>query len=118
MLAEAQRRAAAAAGGAAAALALMRRAAPVVYASADFMAAVAWRDNASGSVYHLGLPRFGGEEQGDPAAISAAGFELVQFGVALDTARAWRAALGDAPAPAWEAVAGALEADSALPSAL
>jgi len=107
MLAEAQRRAAAAAGGAPAALAVMRRLAPVVEATADFLASFPVRDAGTG-LYHLLPPLFGGEEEGDPLAISDPAFELVQAGLALDTAAAWRAALGGAPKPAWEAVRGHL----------
>ena len=107
-LAEAQRRAAAAAGGAAAALAVMQRLAPVVFATADFLATFAVRDAAG--VYHLLPPLYGGEEQGDPLAISDPAFELVQVGGALDTAAAWRDALGLPPAPSWEAVRGHLAA--------
>ena len=107
LLAEAQRRAAAAAGGAPAALAVMQRLAPVVFATAEFLASFPVLDAASG-VFHLEPPLFGGEEQGDPLAVRDPAFELVQIGEALDTAAAWRAALGLAPAPAWAAVAGGL----------
>jgi len=106
LLAEAQRRAAAAAGGAAAARAEMERLAPVVFATADFLASFAARDGAG--AFHLMPPLYGGEETGDPRAISDPAFELVQVGSALDTAAGWRAALGLPPAPAWEAVRGRL----------
>ena len=107
-LAEGQRRAAAAAGGAAAAAAVMARLAPVVFATADFLASFAVPDAAG--VFHLLPPLYGGEESGDPRAISDPAFELVQVNSALDTAAAWRAALGLPPSPAWDAVRGHLAA--------
>jgi hypothetical protein len=107
-LAEAQRRASAAAGGAPAARALMSRLAPAVFATADFLASFPVPDGAG--VYHLPPPLYGGEETGDPRAISDPAFELVQINSALDTAAAWRAALGLPPAPAWDAVRGRLAA--------
>jgi hypothetical protein len=107
-LAEAQRRAAAAAGGAPAARAAMARLAPVVWATADFLAAFAVPDAAG--IYHLEPPLYGGEESGDPLAIRDPAFELVQAGSALDTAAAWRAALALPPVAAWEAVRGRLAA--------
>lgn len=115
LLAEAQRRAAAASGGAPAALAVMQRLAPVVFASADFMAAFAVPD--AGGAFHLPPPLYGGEEGGDPRAIHDPAFELAQFGDALDTASAWRAALALPPAPAWEAVRGRLAAPPLDPAA-
>ena len=107
LLAEAQRRAAAAAGGAPAALAVMQRLAPVVFATAEFLASFPVRDAASG-VYHLEPPLYGGEEQGDPLDVRDPAFELVQIGEALDTAAAWRAAMALPPVPEWAAVAGGL----------
>jgi len=107
-LAEAQRRAAAAAGGAPAALAVMQRLGPIVDATADFLASFPF---AGGDArLHLGPPLFGGEESGDPLAISDPAFELVQIKSALDTAVAWRAALQLPRRPQWELVAGALAA--------
>ncbi len=103
-LAEAQRReAAAGGGGAAAAEAVMARLAPVVWATADFLASFSAK-NASTGLYHLLPPLYGGEEGGDPVAIHDPAFELVQARTALDTASAWRAALGLPPVGAWEAV--------------
>lgn len=108
-LAEGQRRAAAAgAGGAPAARAVMARLSPVVFATADFLASFAVPDAAG--VYHLRPPLFGGDESGDPRAISDPAFELVQINSALDTAAAWRDALGLPASPAWDAVRGHLAA--------
>ena len=111
-LAESQRRAAAAAGGAPAALAVMQRLAPVVFATADFLASVPYYNASSGGgSFHLGPPLFGGEENGaDPLAVADPAFELVQFKVALDTAAAWRAALGLPPIALWANVADGLAA--------
>ena len=113
-LAEAQRRAAAAAGGAAAALAVMQRLAPVVAATADFLASFAVPDAAG--VFHLLPPLYGGEESGDPRVISDPAFELVQINTALDTAAAWRDALGLPPVPSWDAVRGHLAAPPTDPA--
>jgi hypothetical protein len=88
---------------AAAAAQLMQRLAPVVFATADFLAAFAAWD-APSARFHLLPPLYGGEEQGDPLAIHDPAFELVQARTALDTASAWRAALGLEPVAAWEAV--------------
>ena len=106
LLAEAQRRAAAAGGGAAAATVVMQRLADVVFATADFLVHVVAPD--AGGVYHLCPPLFGGDERGDPLQIYDPSFELVQVNEALDTAIAWRAALGLPPMAAWDAVAGHL----------
>jgi hypothetical protein len=108
LLSEAQRRAAAASGGAAAALEVMGRLAPIVFSTADFLASFAVSD--ARGVFHLRPPLYGGEEGGDPEVISDPAFELVQINNALDTAAAWRDALGLAPVPAWEAVRGHLAA--------
>ena len=109
-LAESQRRAAAAAGGAPAALDVMQRLAPVVFATADFLASFPYL-NASDGRLHLGPPMYGGEENGaDPLAVADPAFELVQARAALDTAAAWRAALGLPPVAAWGAVADGLAA--------
>lgn len=107
ILAEAERRAAAVAGGSSAARATMEALAPVVWATADFLASFPYF-NASTGFYSLGPPLYGGEEGGNPLAISDPAFELVQIGQALDLARAWRVALGLPASPAWDAVAGHL----------
>jgi protein-glucosylgalactosylhydroxylysine glucosidase len=108
LLAEAQRREAASIGGASAALVIMNTLAPLVYATADFLASFAISDNKD--VFHLYPPLFGGEESGNPLVINDPAFELVQFNNALDTAAAWKEALGEAPVPEWEAVRGHLAA--------
>lgn len=107
-LAEAQRRAAAAGGGVDAGRAAMDRLAPVVFATADFLASFAVPD--ARGVYHLLPPLYGGEESGDPLVISDPAFELVQINQALDTAAAWRVALGLPPMVSWDAVRGHLAA--------
>ena len=106
LMAEAQRRQAAAFGGATAALEIMNRLAPIVYATADFLASFVVAD-ANGT-YHLLPPLYGGEESGNPLVISDPAFELVQFNNALDTAAAWRQALGLPPVDTWETVRGNL----------
>lgn len=108
LLSEAQRRAAAASGGAAAALEVMTRLSEIVFATADFLASFAVSDAAG--VFHLLPPLFGGEEGGNPDVISDPAFELVQINNALDTAAAWREAIGLPPVAAWEAVRGHLAA--------
>jgi protein-glucosylgalactosylhydroxylysine glucosidase len=104
LLSEAQRRLAAASGGATAALAIMNRLAPIVFATADFLASFVVPD-ANGT-FHLYPPLFGGEESGNPLEISDPAFELIQINNALDTASAWRDALGLSPVIAWENVRG------------
>ena len=73
-LADAQRRAVNASQGAAAAAALMQELAPLVYATADYLASAPFFNETSG-FYELGPPLLGGEEFGDFTRISRATFE-------------------------------------------
>lgn len=120
-MAELQRRAANASGGGAAALAAMQRLAPLVFASADFLASRAYfneSDGASGR-WWLGPPIMGGQEGGDAFRTFNPLFELVYTAYTLDLASEWRAVLGLAPSPSYEAVAGniaALPLDPAWPA--
>ena len=141
-LPELQRRAANASGGHAAALAEMRRLAPLVLASADYLAARVYFNESDGArggsgggggsgasgsanssepaggAWWLGPPLVGGQETGDPLRTYNPTFELVYLAAMLDVAAEWRAVLGLPANPAYERIAGnlaALPTDPASP---
>ena len=135
-MAELQRRAANSSGGDAAALAAMQRLAPLVIATADYLASRAFFNESDGVTgdgvtgdgvtgdgvtgkWWLGPPIMGGQEGGDAFRTTNPLFELVYTAFTLDLASEWRAVLGLAPAPQYEAVAGniaALPIDAAWPA--
>ena len=99
-LADVQVRAINASQGAAAAAAAAARLAPLVFATADYLASAPFFNESSGN-FELGPPLLGGEEFGDYYVISRPTFETVYFAYALDVANDWRAALGLPAEPAW-----------------
>ena len=104
-LADAQRRAVNATQGPAAALSLVAELAPLVFATADYLASAPFFNESSG-FFELGPPLLGGEEFGDYYVISRPSFETVYFAYALDVAGEWRELLGQLPDPAWANVSG------------
>ena len=99
-LADAQRRAVNATRGPAAALALAGELAPLVFATADYLASAPFFNESSG-FFELGPPLLGGEEFGNFSVISRPAFETVYFAYALDVANEWRALLGLPEDPGW-----------------
>lgn len=112
-LADAQRRAAnASSGGARAAQAVVERQAPLVLATAEFLASRVFfnESDGAGGRWWLGPPLVGGQECGDPATTTNPTFELVYLALALDIANEWLGWLGQPPNERWAAVAGGLAA--------
>jgi hypothetical protein len=120
-MADLQRRAAnatsAGAGGPAAAAALVAAQAPLVLASADYLAARVFFNESAG-VFMLGPPVMGGAEQGDFTMTFNPVFEVVYLAYALDIANDWREMLGLPRDPHYDNVSSnmaALHTDPAPP---
>lgn len=75
-------------------LAVLEKWAPVVRATADWMASYAWW-NTSAGVYDLGPPMYVVSEDTHPNATRNPAFELAYWRLGLDIAGRWVAALGE-----------------------
>ena len=79
----------------------------VVFETAEFMAAFAWRDPAR-NAYVLGPPVIPAQENHPPRETWNPAYELSYWRWGLEIAQRWREALGLAREPRWEAVRTAL----------
>ena len=106
-LADAQRRAVNASSGGAAALATATRLAPLVFATADFLADRPFFNESAGG-FELAPPLLGAEEMGDFMRIARPTYETVYTALALDLANEWRVLLGLPEDAHWANVSGGL----------
>ena len=106
-LADLQRRAANASGGGDAAMAVVTRQAPLVIATADYLATRMFFNESAGPAgqYLLGPPVMGGQECGDAQQTFNPVFEVVYAAYALDLANEWRELMGLARDALYDAVA-------------
>jgi len=103
-LADLQRLAANASGGNSAAMKVVNEQAPLVFATADYIASRVFF-NESSSRYMIGPPVVGGQECGDPTKTFNPVFEVVYSALVLDLANEWREYLGLARDPLYDSVA-------------
>jgi hypothetical protein len=91
-------------------MAVVTRQAPLVIATADYLATRMFFNESAGPAgqYMLGPPVMGGQECGDAQQTFNPVFEVVYLGYALDLANEWRELMGLQRDPLYDAVAGNL----------